>query len=165
MNNNYKDPSMKDFFGWIFKGWGFVLLFIVISGVTVIGLWAFGVATADIFGSGEAHKIKESAPNRIVQQASFEQAYADIKKFDQQVKDAAKAIEDWDKANVGWQQRDNAIGTLANQRRYLTDTLAGLKQQCQTTAANYNADSRKYLAKDFKAVDLPYEIDLAEHCK
>jgi hypothetical protein len=152
--------------GW--HPWHFMFTCLAILGVCwgiAAATWGIGVATAGIVGQGEAHKIKESAPNRIVQQASFEQTWADIRKYDQQVKDAARAVDDWDRANAGWQQRDNGIGTLAQQRAYLVQVLTGVKQQCQTTVENYNADARKYLAADFRADDLPYQVDLADHCK
>ena len=126
-------------------------------------VWGFGVATAGIFGRGEAHKIKESAVNRIVQQAAFEQQYADVLKFDQQIEDANRGIAEWDKANAG--KQGNAIGTLAQQRAYLVQVRDGLVQQCQNTATAYSAGTRKYLAEDFKSADLPYEISLDKHCK
>lgn len=146
---------------WVVTGI-FLFLLVLIWSITAV-VFGLRVATAGIVGRGEAHIIKESAPNRIIQQAGFEQKFADIQKFDVQVKEAGAAIADWDKANAG--KPDNAIGTLAQQRKYLVDVLTGLKQQCQTTVANYNADARKYLAADFRAADLPESISLDKHCK
>ncbi len=141
-----------------------IVAFVLVLGWAIMAL-TFGlrVATAGIVGRGEAHIIKESAPNRIIQQAGFEQAWADIRMFDQQVKDAGVAVTAWDAANGA--KPDNALGTLANQRAYLVQTQTGLRQQCQRTVEQYNADARKYLAHDFRAADLPMEIDLASHCK
>ena len=151
--------------GEVWHPWHFVLVLALILalgwGLTA-ALWGMRVATAGIVGAGQAHIQKESAPNRIFQQAFFETAWADIRKYDVQVKDATAAVADWDKVNAG--KADNAIGTLANERARLASIATGIRQQCQTTVENYNAAARQYLARDFRAADLPEEIKLTSHC-
>lgn len=142
---------------------GAVVFFMLMAWAVSAVVLGLNVATAGIVGKANVHIQNQSAGNRIVQQASFETAWADVRKYDQQVKDAAIALVEWDKANAG--KPDNAIGSLANQHMYLSQVLTGLKQQCQTTVENYNADARKTLAADWRANDLPYQIELSDHCK
>lgn len=142
---------------------GAVVFFLLLGWTLSAAVLGINVATAGIVGKANVHIQNQSAGNRIVQQAGFETAWADVRKYDQQVKDAAVALADWDKANVG--KADNAVGTLAAQRMYLASVVTGLKQQCQTTVENYNADARKTLAMDWRAADLPSQIEIADHCK
>lgn len=146
-------------------GWYIAIFLVLLAVFWVLTLAAFGmrVATAGLIGRGEAHIQKESAPNRIIQQAGFETIFADIEKFKIQITDARKAVTEWDSINSN--KQDNAIGTLATQRAYLTQVVLGLQQQCNNTVATYNADTHKYLAKDFKDSRLPYEINSGEYCK
>lgn len=136
-----------------------VLLTVWIIAAVTLGL---RTATAGIVGKAETHIQNQSSNNRVIQQAGFEQTYADVVKYKQQIKDANKAVEDWDKANAG--KQDTVIGTLATQRQYLVSVATGLKQQCQTAVANYNADTHKTLSKDWKRSDLPYELVDTEAC-
>lgn len=144
---------------------GSEMLFWYIAIVLVLGvvMWFLALAflglhsaTAGLIGRANVHIQNESAPNRIVQQAGFEVAFADVTKYKQQIIDAKAALADWDKVNGA--KPDNAIGTLASQRAYLQLTLTGATQQCQNTVATYNADTHKTLAKDWKRSDLPYEL-------
>lgn len=138
------------------------ILVVLLLSAWIIAAVTLGLrtATAGIVGKAETHIQNQSSNNRVVQQAGFETAYADVVKYHQQIIDANKAVEDWDKANTG--KPDNAIGSLATQRNYLAQTVIGLKQQCQNTVAVYNADTHKTLAKDWKRSDLPYELSNAD---
>ncbi len=144
---------------------GIFLIVLIVGWGLILAALGLKVATAGLMGKGQAHIIKESAPNRIVQQAGFERAWADIKVRDVQVSDAKKTLSQWDESNLGWQTRDNAIGTLAGQRRYLMDAYTGIKQNCQNIIATYNADARSYLSEQFRAADLPFQIEPTEYCK
>lgn len=120
-------------------------------------------ATAGIVGKANVHIQNQSAPNRIVQQAGFETAFAAVEKFKVQIADARKDLTAWDQANVG--KPDNAIGSLATQRAYLSQVVQGLQQQCNNSVASYNADARKILAKDWRSPDLPQEIASGDYCR
>lgn len=135
---------------------GLILVIGTLSFATAAVTLGLNTATAGLVGKTQTHQVNESAPNRIVQQAAFEQEYADVQKFSTQYADAVKAVTDWDTANAG--KPDNAIGTLATQRTYLAQVATGIRQQCLTTVANYNADTHKTLAKDWKDDRLPYEL-------
>lgn len=117
-------------------------------------------ATAGLFGRANVHIQNESAPNRIVQQASFEQQYADVTKFKGQITDAKAVLISFEKDNAD--KADNAIGTMANQHAKLVDEVVGLRQQCQRTVADYNADTNKLLSKDWRDKHLPDTLDLSD---
>lgn len=104
-------------------------------------LWAFGVFTAPIKGQGDAFKTKESGANRIAAQERFEDLHQDILATDRKL-DAAQA-----------KVRANPKSTVAQTE------LTGLTNYCLDVVADYNAEARKYTAADFRAVDLPAQID------
>lgn len=127
--------------GATWRGMIWVLLILVFIAVVGIAWWAFGVATAPVKGQGDAYKQKESASNRIVKQAFFEDTYADYESTVAKLKPAKQALK---------QNPDSVI----KQTEY-----TGLQNYCLDVVASYNAESNKYLAADFKRVDLPYELD------
>ena len=104
-------------------------------------LWGIGVLGAPVKGAGDAYKQKESASNRIVQQAEFEDLKAEYDDTLAKISVARKAAK---------QNPDSQI----KQTEY-----TGLVNYCVDVAGDYNAESRKYLAADFKAIDLPAELD------
>lgn len=106
-----------------------------------IGAWAFRVATAPIKGQGDAAMVKYSAENWTAAQARFEDLYADIEATDRKI-EVAQASLDLDPDDKTAQQ-----------------TLLGTKNYCLEVVGDYNAEARKYLAEDFKAVDLPAQIN------
>lgn len=120
----------------------FVILAVLFVGLISAGFWAFRVATAPVKGQGEAYVQKESAENRIASQARFEDLYADIKATDAKLASAKQAAKS---------------GDVIKQTEY-----TGLVNYCLDVVADYNAESRKYLAADFKAIDLPYQIDTVD---
>lgn len=144
---------------------GVIILVVALTIGLVGAAFGFRVATAGLVGAGQQHIQNQGVANRVVQQASFETSYADWVGYTEKLKDANTSIAEWDKANVGWQARDNAIGSLAQARQYLVTVRDGLRQQCQNTVANYNADTHKSLAQDWKRGDLPYELDPTASCR
>lgn len=119
---------------WIVIG---VILILVLGAA----LWAFNVATSGVKGQGDAQRQKNSAENWTKQQAEFERMYASIKAQDKNITIAAKEA----KANP-----DDATKQI---------NYSGLIRNCNDTVANYNAMARSYLAEQFRAADLPAQID------
>lgn len=119
------------------------ILIILFFGLIGLAIWGFRVATAPVKGAGDAYVQKESASNRITQQALFEDLYADYQSTIAKIP-AAKAAAD------------------ASPKSQIKATeLTGLINYCISVAGDYNAESNKYLAADFKRIDLPYELDRA----
>ncbi|WDS52052.1 membrane protein [Microbacterium phage Caron] len=115
----------------------------VVIGVLAIpaAVWGVNVATAGIKGQGDAHVVKSSASNWTAAQARFEELYADIEATDRKITVAAeqKAADPEDKTAA--------------------DTYLGTVNYCLSVVGEYNAEARKYLAEEFRAADLPAQID------
>jgi hypothetical protein len=135
-----------------------VLIAVVI--IAPVSIWGIRVATSDTRGAGNVEIERNSAENRIRSQAFFEQSFEDIKKFDVQVGDAQKAYDDF-LANNPKPSADDlvAVQIYSQQLNNRQVTLTGLQQQCQNTAADYNAEARKTLAAEWRSNELPYQID------
>ncbi len=135
-----------------------VLIAVVI--IAPVSIWGIRVATSDTRGAGNTEIERNSAENRIRSQAFFEQSFEDIKKFDVQVGDAQKAYDDF-LANNPKPSADDlvAVQIYSQQLNNRQVTLTGLQQQCQNTAADYNAEARKTLAAEWRSNELPYQID------
>ena len=118
-----------------------IVVVVVFVGLLSVALWAFGVFSSPIKGQGDAFKTKNSGTNRIAAQERFEDLHADILATDRKL-DAAKA-----KAKA-------APDSQVAQTEYV-----GLTNYCIDVVGDYNAESRKYTAQDFKSIDLPYQID------
>lgn len=105
------------------------------------GAWAVSVAVSPVKGAGDAVKMREDAANRTAAQERFEELYAGVQSADEKTELAA--------------------AQLKNNPKDLTlqQTFSGVQSNCVTLANQYNAESRKFLAKDFKSFDLPLQID------
>jgi hypothetical protein len=125
-------------------GWVVVLAVIALALITSALLWTLGVFASDIKGQGDAQRIKNSAPNRIQAQELFETRYQDILAADRNI-------------NV-----TNAALTATPDDAKLKAELIGQKQYCNGLVGKYNADSRKFTRQDFRAADLPYQIDTVD---
>lgn len=120
-----------------------VIIISVIAFFAVIGAVTFGVRvlTSDVRGQGEAEIMKNSGTNRVAAQERFETLYADIKAADSKLDQAAA-----DKAaNPG--------------DRFHATNYTGLVSYCIDLIGQYNAEARKFSAKDFRSIDLPSVID------
>lgn len=122
-------------------GWFIGLVVIVLGVLTAGGLWLASVLVSDVKGQGEAEKIKNSAPNRIQAQEKFEDLFADIKAADVNIELATERA------------------AAAPQDEKLATELAGLRQYCNSLVGDYNAEARKFRSEDFRAIDLPAQID------
>jgi hypothetical protein len=115
----------------------------IILGIMLIGwiIWGIGVAVSAPKGVGDAYKQKNSSANWTAAQARFENQYQAVISADRKIALAAEA-----KAA----KPDDLT---------LRQTYSGIVSGCISAVADYNAESRKYLAADFKSADLPYQID------
>lgn len=129
-------------FSWRAAIWiaGAVLFF----GGLSIAHWGFGVFTSDIKGQGDATKTKNSGTNRIAAQERFEELYAGIKAADERIDVMAAA-------------KKAAPNDLVAQVNY-----TGALAYCIQIRADYNAEARKYTAEQFRAADLPAQIDATD---
>ena len=135
-----------------------VLLAVVI--IAPVSIWGFRIATSDTRGAGNVEIERNSAENRVRSQAFFEQSFEDIKKFDLQIGDAQKAYNDFVTNNPKPSADDLVAAQIYSQQLNSRQvTLTGLQQQCQNTAASYNAEARKTLAAEWRSPGLPYKID------
>lgn len=103
----------------------------------VSGIWGLTVLLAPIRGEGDKQIIKYDAANMIAAQERFEDLYQDILQTDHKIQVIKESIEtDIDKTK-----------------------LQGLQTYCFEIVGEYNAAARKFTQEDFKAIDLPDEID------
>jgi len=120
--------------------WLWIVAFVALA-LIGIGVWGFRVATAPIKGQGDAAITKYSAENWTSAQARFEDMYADIEATDRKIEVAQARLD------------KNPGDKTAEQ------TLAGTVNYCLEVVGDYNAEARKYLAENFRAADLPDQIN------
>jgi hypothetical protein len=118
-----------------------VLAFLALVSVSV---WGFRVATSDTAGQGNAVIQKNDANNRIAAQQKFETMFQDIVASDRKITVAAAAL----------------AGTPGD--RTLQTNLTGTINYCLQAVGDYNAAARSYTAEDFRASDLPAQINLTD---
>lgn len=110
------------------------------------GIWLFGVWASDIVGRGEAVKTKNNSTNRIAAQERFEDLSADI--------------------SIAQQRIDTLAAQAKTNKSYAAQTAAtGAVTYCLDLVAQYNAEARKYTARDFREADLPSSYDPAITCR
>ena len=124
---------------------GIVALSVVMLIVLVAGVWGASVLVSNIRGAGNAIKTKNSAVMRIGQQEQFEQLAADYDGYLTKISIAKRAVRD-------------AAGDDVNLPLRQTELL-GLRQTCVDAAQQFNANSRKFTARDWKSAGLPAQLD------
>lgn len=129
----YVPKTQKGIFG---NGLAWMVAVGVVILVVLGAVWGFKTAFAPRSGKAGAYRTKESAQNRVFAQQTFEQEDADYAGYLLKIK--------------------TYTGPLSATRQ---TELEGLRQLCITVAQTYNADSRKYLLRDFKSFDLPVTLD------
>lgn len=138
--------------------WGSIILVSVSSIALVLvvwiafasAIWGFGVATAGIYGRGEARKQIQSAEMRIPAYNHFFDLCASIQGNEAQIDALEQELEHHSSGS-----KDHAR-VLAN--------IAGVTAARQRAIAQYNADARKdYTIGQFRDSDLPYQLDTAEY--
>lgn len=150
------DPTER---WWARHPWGAFWLVVVVIALLSAGGWAFKVATSDVKGKGDTIVRQNDADNRIQAQAFFEDTYAAVKKFDQQLNDANKALVEWKANNPAPTGQSSAELELYKQQlNNKQTTVTGIQQQCRNSVAAYNAEARKTIRSKWRSQDLPYEI-------
>ncbi len=115
----------------------------VVSVVVIVlplTLWGAKVALSDLFGQGNAIIKKNDATNRISAQERFESLYAEIVNADRRLDVLKDALDN-----------DPSYTNKVN--------FTGGQTYCLSVVADYNAEARKYSARDFRSFDLPAQID------
>lgn len=140
MSSFYEPKTQKGLFGNIAL---WIIGLVVLIGTLAVALWAFGVFTAPIKGQGDAFKQQQSGLNRVQQQAKFEQIAADYEGYLVQIQNAELAL------------KSASTETKAQRET----ELIGLRQICVTAAQDFNAESRKYIARVWKSAGLPERLD------
>jgi len=131
------------------------IVFLSIMGVLAIwvliaAIWGLGVATAGIYGRGEARKQIQSAEFHITAYQQFYNQYASIKSLEGQIDELSNQLE---LLEPGTKAYNHTLTSLTGTK--------GLRHQA---IQQYNADARKsYTEGQFRAEDLPYEIPDTEY--
>lgn len=126
-------------------GWftGTRILIIVLAVLLLgAGIWGFNVLTSGVKGQGDGEIIKNSAENWIDAQERFEENYADYESTLFKIQQASDAL------------------AVDPSNRTLQQNLTGTVNYCASLVADYNADARNFLREDFRAADLPDELDV-----
>ena len=117
---------------------------------SVIGIWGFGVATAGLYGRGEAHKEIQSADFRIVAYDHFFNLYASIKSLEGKINELTATL--------------NLLEPGTREYNYTLTALAGVKGLRHEAIQQYNADAQKdWTMGQFRDNDLPYQIPDTEY--
>lgn len=119
---------------------GFTILIIVAILGIAAGIWGLTVAISGPKGVGDAIIEKNSAENWTAAQARFEDMYADIQASDRKISVARDAL------------------AVTPDDKTLQTNYNGTVNYCISVVGEYNAEARKFLAKDFRSADLPSEI-------
>lgn len=117
---------------------------IVVFGGIAIAVWGFGVGTSDIKGRGDAEIIKNDARNRIRAQEGFETMWNTVITADKNLTLTAEALA---------KTPDSAK---------LQTELTGQQMICNDAVGIYNAAARKFTQEEFRAADLPVQIDITK---
>lgn len=112
--------------------------------VVIAGIWAASVALSGVTGSGGAIKRNNSTGNRIEQQANYEDLATGYDGYLQKIKLAQTALK---------------VANTPLDKQIAETNLEGVQQTCIDTAQEFNADSQKYLARDWKSAGLPATLD------
>lgn len=141
---NETDADMKDLeyatragFWYTYKWWVAAVVAVFTIGALI---WGLTVITAGPKGAGDAHKTNQSGSNRIAKQEMFEQLYADIQASDANLTVLHDAMVD--------------DPSYVNKTNYNAGRL-----QCTNLVHNYDAEARKYTAKDWRDNKLPSAIN------
>lgn len=134
-------PVRKIIFLGILAIVGTIVLWLMIASA----IWGFGVATAGIFGSGEARKQIQSAEFQIEAYQSFFNQCASIQGLEGKIDELARQLEQFARGS-----REYNITSVS---------LTGVKGARHEAIAKYNQDAFKdYTEGQFRDRDLPYQI-------
>lgn len=144
MRRDREHWSDSDDLGRVTRGATFSVFWIVVFAVgaaAVLGGLGFALKTvlAEPKGAADAHIAINSGANRIQAQERFQAMYGKIKEYDTNLDVAAAALK--------------RSPSEFNQVNY-----DGLKMQCNSAVAEYNAEVGKVSAEKWLPADLPYAI-------
>lgn len=128
-------------YGWYALRWWLAALAVIF--VVGGGLLALNVATSGARGQGDGILQRNSASNWLDAQARFEENYADY--------EATVA-----RIDVFHEQSLADPGDVVAKTNWL-----GSISYCTDLVASYNVDARSFLREDFRAADLPAQLDPA----
>lgn len=112
-------------------------------------LWGFSVATAGIYGRGEAHKQIQSAGSRIANYNHFFNLCAAIQS---------------DEASLDAQFTALAMAETTSDRSRIQTNIAALQANRARGINQYNVNARKdYTAGQFRDSDLPYQLPTTDY--
>jgi hypothetical protein len=138
---SFTKQEKKEHRSWAFYAMAWIIGLIAFVLLVNAVIWTLSVAVSGPQGQGDAIREQNSAENWTSAQARFEEMYADIVATDRKI-DVAADLAEQDPENQTYQQ-----------------TLAGTKSYCLTVVGEYNAEARKFLSEDFRAADLPDQIN------
>ena len=138
---NFENRPVRTSMSATFRIWLVVVFVVILGGLLSAGIWYFKVGTSDIRGAGNAEIIKNEAGNRIRAQEGFEKYYQGIVSADASINITAEAL----KADP--------------ESLKIQTELRGQKQACVKLVGDYNAKARSFSQADFRAADLPFEIE------
>ncbi|OHA75481.1 MAG: hypothetical protein A3I38_00605 [Candidatus Wildermuthbacteria bacterium RIFCSPLOWO2_02_FULL_47_10] len=143
----HDDPSVGKIIWYSILGIvGVLVLWIVLASA----IWGFGVATAGIFGRGEAHKQIQSAANRIQAYDHFFNKCAAIQAGEARIDALLKEQKLYEPGS----------GDFAR----VSSSLTGVIIARHESIVQYNADASKdYTIGQFRDSDLPYQIPNTEY--
>lgn len=124
---------------------------LAIIGVVIVGwcfsagIWGLGVATAGIYGKGEAHKQIQSADFRIQAYDHFFNLYASIDANQKKLSDFEEQLALYEPGTKEYNM------TIVN--------INGVKSILHDSISQYNYDAQKnWTEGQFRDNDLPYQI-------
>ena len=122
-----------------------VVLIFVALWLVVVAIWGLGVATAGIYGRGEAHKDIQSADFRIQAYQTFFNQCASIQGLEGQIDELTTALEYYQPGS--------------REYNITVTSIAGVKGARHQAIARYNQDALKdWTEGQFRDADLPYQI-------
>ncbi len=131
--------------GLVFKWVAFAVAVILVIWLFVVAVWGIGVATAGIFGSGEAYKQIQSAEFRIEAYQYFYNQYASIKGMEGKIDELTAQLK--------------MLEPGTREYNYTLSSLTGVKGLRHEAIQKYNADAQKgYTEGQFRDKSLPYQI-------
>jgi hypothetical protein len=125
------------------EAWFWLVIILIFAAVLSFGALGWRYVIAGPKGAVGAREIQQGAQNRVQQQAKFEQLAADYTGYLVQIRNAQAAL----------------VTASATTRPQRETELLGLRQICVTTAQDFNAESRKYVARDWKSAGLPLTLN------
>ncbi|OGZ61467.1 MAG: hypothetical protein A2932_01675 [Candidatus Spechtbacteria bacterium RIFCSPLOWO2_01_FULL_46_10] len=123
---------------------GTIFFFVALWIGVASAVWGFEVATAGIYGRGEAQRQIQSAPHRIAAYNHFFDLCAGVRIDEQSLEAQAAQLE----------ATDDSF-----QRTRIQTNITGLIGHRASLIEEYNANARKdYTEAQFRDSDLPYQI-------